>query len=161
MPLLDSRRINTVCLSHQAETMLVFGLFGVLTGHCGCVRVCWPSKCSACFREDPRVCGRGGALMSQGSLERRGSARCALGFEPSLCPAWHGRCFPLPSPLPPHEKRRRQGFLVSQKTPSCHLVAWQEKFESNCFSMRKRKLSPHTSFYLPALPLKLYLRKLL
>lgn len=27
-----------------------------------------------------------------GVLGARGSARCALGFKPSLCPAWHGRC---------------------------------------------------------------------
>lgn len=56
--------------------------------------------------------------MSQGSLERRGSARCALGFEPSLCPAWHGRCFPPPPPPLWKEEEEEEAVLPCQPADS-------------------------------------------
>jgi len=66
------------------------------------------------------VCYREGLQARQGDdtgvLGARGSAHCALGFEPSLCPAWHGRCVLL-------HRRGARPASTARQTPSCHLVA--------------------------------------
>ena len=70
---------------------------GVCVCVCVCVGVCvlahWMhAMCASGYW----VCCREGLQARQcdvtGVLGARGSAHCALGFKPSLCPAWHGRC---------------------------------------------------------------------